>query len=306
VALGVGETSSCAVLSDGGVKCWGDNHYAELGLGDKVNRGDQAGQMGDNLPLISLGSGHTARAVAVGDAHVCALLDDFQVVCWGDNVYGQLGLEDNVTRGDGLNPLGGTTEPAPLGSLVHAVALSAAGDRTCALLDVGQIKCWGVNTYGELGLGMSDQSWGDLPGSMGDNLPSVDLGPGRTALAVACGEQHTCAILDDHSLKCWGRNDSGQLGLDDGVSRGIRPEDMGDNLTAVNLGRGRTVIAVAAGAAHTCAVLDNHEVKCWGLNADGELGLAGLDENRGDGAMGPMAVPAMEMGDNLPYVDPGP
>jgi alpha-tubulin suppressor-like RCC1 family protein len=304
--VAVGETSSCAVLAGGAVKCWGDNRYAELGVGDKVNRGDQPNQMGDNLPFITLGSGHTARAVAVGDAHVCALLDDFQVACWGDNVYGQLGLEDNVTRGDGSNPLGPTTEPASLGSLGHAVALSAAGDRTCALLDDGQVKCWGVNYYGELGLGYSDSSWGNLPGSMGDNLPSVNLGAGRTAIAVATGEQHTCAILDNHQLKCWGRNDDGQLGLDDTVSRGIKPEDMGDSLPAVDLGTGRTALAVAAGNAHTCALLDNHQVKCWGLNMDGELGLQGLDENRGDGVTGALATPAKEMGDNLPYVDLGP
>jgi alpha-tubulin suppressor-like RCC1 family protein len=306
VQVSVGETSSCAVLAGGAVKCWGDNRYAQLGIGNKINQGDQAGQMGDNLPFVTLGSGHTARAIAVGDAHVCALLDDFQIACWGDNVYGQLGLEDNVTRGDGLNPLRSTTEVTSLGSLNHAVALSAAGDRTCALLDNGQVKCWGVNYYGELGLGVSDGSWGDLPGSMGDNLPSVDLGAGRSALAVAAGEQHTCAILDDRSLKCWGRNDSGQLGLDDGLSRGIKPEDMGDSLPTVDLGTGRTALAVAAGAAHTCALLDNHQVKCWGLNADGELGLTGLDENRGDGAIGAMGIAAKEMGDNLPYVDLGP
>jgi len=306
VQVSVGQTSSCAVLAGGAVKCWGDNRYAQLGVGDKVNRGDQPNQMGDNLPFITLGSGHTARAVAVGDAHVCALLDDFQVACWGDNFHGQLGLEDNVTRGDGLNPLGPTTEVASLGSLGHAVALSAAGDRTCALLDSGQIKCWGHNTWGELGLGVSDDAWGILPGEMGDNLPTVDLGTGRTALAVATGEQHTCAILDDHSLKCWGRNDDGELGLDDAVSRGTKPEDMGDNLPTVDLGTGRTAIAVAAGAVHTCAVLDNHETKCWGMNYDGELGLDNLGEDRGDGVMGPLAVPAKEMGDNLPFVDLGP
>jgi hypothetical protein len=306
VQVAVGETSSCAVLTGGAVKCWGDNRYAQLGVGDKTNRGDQPGQMGDNLPFVTLGSGHTARAVAVGDAHSCALLDDFQVMCWGDNFHGQLGHEDNVTRGDGLNPLGMTTQVTPLGSLYHAVALSAAGDRTCALLDNGQIKCWGNNSYGELGLGVTDEAWGDLPGSMGDNLPFVDLGSGHSALAVVAGESHTCAILEDHSLKCWGRNDSGQLGLDDAMERGSLPGDMGDSLPKVDLGTGRTAIAVAAGAAHTCALLDNHQVKCWGLNMDGELGLPGLDENRGDGAAGPLGTPAKEMGDNLPAVDLGP
>jgi alpha-tubulin suppressor-like RCC1 family protein len=146
--------------------------------------------------------------------------------------------------------------------------------------------------------------WGDQPGEMGNNLRIVDLGSGRTALAVSAGETHTCALLDNHKVKCWGGNDMGQLGLDSTVGRGQSPADMGDNLPPVNLGTGRTALAIATGSWHTCAVLDTHQLKCWGTNTHGEIGQDDLNNNLGDGYVG--MTDLMEMGDQLPFVDLGP
>jgi alpha-tubulin suppressor-like RCC1 family protein len=129
---------------------------------------------------------------------------------------------------------------------------------------------------------------------MGDALPAVDLGPGRTATAVAAGFFHTCARLDDRRVKCWGNNGYGQLGLGDAVNRGDGPGEMGDALPAVDLGLGRTATAVAGGFGYTCALLDDRRLKCWGNNQFGQLGL-GDSLNRGD-------APG-EMGDALPAVD---
>ena len=97
------------------------------------------------------------------------------------------------------------------------------------------MKCWGQNLYGALGLG-DTQSRGARSGQMGDNLPAVDLGTGRFATAITAGMDYTCALLDDNSLKCWGRNTYGQLGRSDTQSVGKRPGQMGDNLPAVDLG----------------------------------------------------------------------
>lgn len=83
---------------------------------------------------------------------------------------------------------------------------------------------------------------------MGDALPFVDLGTNRTALSVAAGGERTCAILDDGSLKCWGRNAGGQLGLGDLDPRGVGPSQMGDLLPAVALGTGRTAVSLASSA----------------------------------------------------------
>jgi alpha-tubulin suppressor-like RCC1 family protein len=98
---------------------------------------------------------------------------------------------------------------------------------------------------------------------MGDNLPAVDLGAGKTASAIAAGYFHTCALLNDGSVKCWGHNVDGQLGLGDSSDRGDGPNEMGDNLPAVNLGAGKMVSAMAAGSLFTCALLNDSRVKCW-------------------------------------------
>ncbi|KAJ1480913.1 hypothetical protein T484DRAFT_2770569 [Baffinella frigidus] len=128
---------------------------------------------------------------------------------------------------------------------------------------------------------------------MGTNLASVDLGAGRTAVAVSAGSRHTCALLDDATVKCWGNNDAGQLGLGDNANRGDDANEMGANLPSVDLGAGRTAVAVSAGGKHTCALLNDTTVKCWGLNDNGQLGL-GDTSDRGDDAN--------EMGEHLPAV----
>ena len=96
---------------------------------------------------------------------------------------------------------------------------------------------------------------------MGANLPTVDLGPGHTAKAITTGNAHTCAILDDDTLKCWGRNTESELGLGDTANRGDGPGEMGANLPTVDLGPGRTTKAITAGESHTCALLDDDTVK---------------------------------------------
>ena len=136
------------------------------------------------------------------------------------------------------------------------------------------------------------------PTSTAGRLSPINLGTGITATAIASGNFHTCAILDNSSIKCWGRNDSGQLGIGDTGNRGDGPNpsgntEMGNNLPAVEVGAGRTARAITAGDSHTCALLDNFSVKCWGKNESGQLGL-GDNSTRGDGSN--------EMGDILPVI----
>ena len=103
-----------------------------------------------------------------------------------------------------------------------------------------------------------------MAGQMGDILPAVDLGTGRTATAIAAGGNHTCAILDTGAVKCWGENGSGQLGQGNTADRGDGPGEMGDDLAPIDLGTGRTATAIAAGAGHTCAVLDDGDDQVLG------------------------------------------
>jgi alpha-tubulin suppressor-like RCC1 family protein len=159
-------------------------------------------------------------------------------------------------------------------------------------LNDGSVKCWGENNYGQLGQGNTIQR-GDGSGEMGDALAPVNLGTGKTATAISAGGDHTCALLNDNSVKCWGNNAGGQLGLGDTNARGDGPDEMGDKLPPVNLGTGKTATAIAAGIGYTCALLNDGSVKCWGNNAGGQLGQGDTDR-RGDGPN--------EMGDKLPTV----
>ena len=101
---------------------------------------------------------------------------------------------------------------------------------------------------------------------MGDNLPAIDLGQGLVIAAVAAGYYHTCAVLGTGQVKCWGDNLDSKLGTVGPYRLGGAPGEMGDNLPFVNLGAGRTALAVAPGVGHTCALLDTHQIKCWGSN----------------------------------------
>ena len=127
---------------------------------------------------------------------------------------------------------------------------------------------------------------------MGNNLPYVNLGTGRTAQSVSVGDISACAILDNHELKCWGK----AIGYGDSLFRGHYPGSMGDNLPSIDLGSGRTAISVEVGYDSYCALLDNQRLKCWGVADRGQTGY-GDTISRGESEN--------QMGDNLPYVDFG-
>ncbi len=289
-AVSVGGTSTCALLDNAAVKCWGDNLNGQEGLGDTTRRGDDPGEMGDALPAVNLGTGRTATTISSGRSHVCAILDNGSVKCWGWNQYGQLGLGATDNRGDGAGEMGDNLPPVDLGTGRTAVAISSSFVNTCALLDNGRVKCWGFGGFAIPATGATDNR-GDGPGEMGDALPYVDLGTGRTAVAISTGDNFACALLDNGRVKCWGSNNAGQLGLGDMDTRGDAPGEMGDALPYLDLGTGRTATAVAAGNSQACARLDDGSIKCWGNNQSGALGL-GDSANRGD-------QPG-EMGDALP------
>ncbi len=286
---------TCAILDDGSVRCWGYNAYGQLGDGTTTNR---------NTPtaLSSWPSGRTAVAItADGGGHTCAILDDGSVRCWGWNDYGQLGDGTTTSR----------NTPTALSSWPSgrtAVAIIAGSYHTCAILDDGSVRCWGSNSDGQLGDGTTTDR----------NTPTTLSGwpSGRTAVAISAGYYHTCAILDDGSVRCWGWNDDGQLGdgtttdrntqqlvslrhldtpditaaahkttdnLDNGSVRCWGWNGYGQLGDGTNTDRntptalsswpsGRTAVAITAGSYHTCAILDDGSVRCWGYNNHGQLG----------------------------------
>jgi alpha-tubulin suppressor-like RCC1 family protein len=235
-AIAAGGHHTCALLSGGGVKCWGSNTSGELGDGTTIDR---------SIPVAVSGLASSAQAISAGAGHTCALLGGGGVECWGYNGFGQLG--------DGKHA--DSQSPAAVTGLSSGVqAISAGFFHTCALLTSGAVRCWGHNAAGELG-----------DGTITDRLTTVavsGLASGARAISAG-GVDHTCALLNTGAVECWGWNHYGQLG--DGTTT--------EHHTPVTVsGLASGVQAIATGYDHTCALLNTGRVKCWGYNHERELG----------------------------------
>ncbi len=296
--VAMGDRHSCAVLGDRSLKCWGYNGTGELGLGDLDTRGDNPKEMGTDLAAVRLPTGRTAKEVAVGYEHTCAILDDGTLRCWGFNSRGQLGAGDTRSRGGVAADLGDGLKVVDLGTGRTAKHVAAGGEHTCAILDNDDVKCWGSSSSGQLGYG-DFTTRGDGAGEMGDALRAVDLGPGRKAKAIGTGTQHTCALLDDDTVKCWGNAYFGQCGTGDINNRGDTAGEMGAALKAIDLGQGHKAKGIGVGINHTCVVLDNDELRCFGADFDGQLGPL-------PGGFTSWGWTVNQMGSNLASIDLGP
>ena len=244
ISLAFGHQHACGLLDTGAVKCWGRNNAGQLG----TSGGDK-----DTPQTINLGSGRTATSIYAGGHYTCAILDDASVKCWGQNDQGQLGIgsTSNTNTPTTINTLGsGRT----------AVSLATAFDSVCALLDDGSVKCWGSDFDGQLGNGGTNADLSSPPSS------AINLGTSRTAKAITGGEFHFCAILDDDSIKCWGQGTDGKLGT------GSTGDRSTPTSTSGSFASGRYAVAIDAGYDHTCVLLDNGDMTCWGSDADGQLG----------------------------------
>jgi hypothetical protein len=218
--------------------------------------------VGDGEAIASFGYvnlGGVAIKIAAGYEHTCTLMDTGKVRCWGRNNYGQLGYGNAVNIGDNEQPW--KAGDVQVGGTVKDIV--AGTNHTCALMDTGKVRCWGYNGNGELGYGHT--------GYIGDNeYPSTagDVNMGGTVLQLSASQHHTCALLDTGYVRCWGYNGYGQLGYG-------HTSPIGDNETPVNAGdvnTGGKVLQVAAGYAHTCALLSTGTIKCWGAGNNGRLG----------------------------------
>ena len=218
VEIHAGAIYTCAILEDRSVFCWGANEHGQLGPKDRG--------------VLDLG-GKKATALAAGESHACAIFEDASVKCWGLNEKGQLGVGDLRSRGASASDMGAALPTVDLGG-VGATVIAAGATHTCVILATGAVKCWGDSKYGQLGLG-DPAGRGGKPGDMA-NLPTVDL-DGKKATQLAAGAMHTCAFLEDATVKCWGNNLYGQLGIGDKQNRGDNAGEMGAALKSVDLGR---------------------------------------------------------------------
>jgi len=269
--IAAGQKHSCVILADGSVKCWGANNLGQLGQDNIINVGTAASPM-SGLSAIYLGTGRTATQIALGLSHTCAILDDGNVKCWGDNVNGKLGQGNTTPVGCGPGCITmANLAPINLGINVTATQIAAGASHTCAILNDGSVKCWGFNNNGQLGQS-NTTTVGDSPGSPVGGLPSIDLGLNATALQIADGGSHTCALLKNLTVRCWGWNSSGQLGQDNLTNVGYSAATSVASLTPINLGTNLSPVRIAVGAEHSCAIFNNGAVKCWGDNGYGQLG----------------------------------
>ena len=231
--VSAGGFHTCALLQNGSVKCWGDNNSGQLGNNMTTD---------SSTPFQVLGLGSEVSAISAGYQHACAIQNG-SVKCWGYNYYGQLG--DNTTTN--------SSTPVQVSGLDSGVsAISAGSHHTCALLQNGSVKCWGINNNGQLGDNTTTNS------STPVQVSGLDSG----VSAISAGSHHACALLQNGSVKCWGRNNQGQLG-DNTTNMSQTP------ISVVGFDSG--VSAISEGGNHTCAI-QNGSVKCWGSNSYGQLG----------------------------------
>lgn len=248
--VAVGESHSCGLSSGGALKCWGRNDLGQLGDGTSQNRTAPTA-----LPSLSSG----VAQMVLGLNHSCARTITGGVQCWGYNHAGQVG---NGSGGVGVTIASPT---AVFGLASGVVAIDAGGNHSCALTQSGGVKCWGMNEHGQLGVGSKSNQF----------QPTDVIGLTSSVAGISAGEEHTCALTQAGSVKCWGRNNYGQLG-DGGTTDSESPVDVA--------GLASGVVAISAGGGHTCAVLTSDEVLCWGRNDHGQLG-DGFTTNRNQPTM---------------------
>lgn len=235
VAVTAGKYHTCALLETGGVQCWGYNMYGQLGNDSQVDR---------PLPQDVMWLSSNIQAITAGENHTCALSNAGEVLCWGNNYEGQLGI--------------GTTEMQlvpvyTLGLEAGNVAIQAGMRYTCAITASGGAKCWGENWAGQLGDG----------GQLGQLLPVNVSGLPAAVTNLGAGDSHTCAVLATDGLMCWGSNSYGQIGNGENAMR-LQPVDV--------VGMTNGIRSIVSGGLHSCALTETGAVKCWGNNKYGQLG----------------------------------
>lgn len=264
VNLGAGRTASkiatglqhaCALLDNSTVKCWGDNAYGQIG--------NAASPTDARSPvLVSFSGGKTPDNIWAFGFNTCAHFTDNTAVCWGYNLHGEAG---NGTTTSPVNAPPSTM--LSFGSSRHPTKMVGSNSATCALLNDSTIQCWGddnQSTAGQLGYaGAGDKT---SPSGTGINLgvgrTAVDIAGGISSMTTATTEGHFCAALDDGTVKCWGRNSSGQIG--DGTTT-VR------NVPTATTSIGFNVVKIFASFRETCAMSSINNVRCWGRNTEGQL-----------------------------------
>lgn len=260
ISIAAGDAHACALLSTGSTKCWGSNSRGQLGDGTTVNSSTP-------VQVVGLTSG-VARLDAEGE-NTCALTEMGRALCWGANqTYGTGTITPDANTDGEPDPV---LAPAEVSGLsVNVAAIAIAGIRIdathyfshgCAVMQTGEVKCWGNNTNGELGTSATSPS-----------ATPVVVSLGVTAVALALGSYHSCAMTSAGGVKCWGINTSGQLG--NGTTVAVASGTIVDVI-----GASTGVEQIAAGRSTSCLVTSAGAVMCWGLNIYEIIKRSGTSSN---------------------------
>lgn len=257
--VAAGNDHTCGLYFDNTVYCWGDNTYAQLGIGEPVNNPFKTKPNPvDTTSGTSSLYGKTVTYIDVGDHHACAIDSTGGLHCWGNDVFGQLG---DATHGSKRYPViinGGSLA----GKTV--VAVSGGYHNTCAIDSTGSLSCWGQNVEGQMGKGTTDGA-----GVYYEEPQLVNGGSlaGKTVTKVAVGDGYVCAIDSTGGLHCWGYNGNGQVGINNTTTPQPTPLLINGGTLA-----GKTVIAVETSDYDTCALDSTAVLHCWGLDSAGAVG----------------------------------
>jgi alpha-tubulin suppressor-like RCC1 family protein len=289
--VAMGGSHTCALFGNSDVRCWGKNDHGQLGLGNTNNLGDD--EAITSVSPIKFPVGFKVKQIAAGFRHTCVLSDVGTVICWGNNLQGQLGYGDITKRG---NTPSTTPDQLPVinisTSKVKQIISGSAASHTCAILENDAVKCWGNNADGQLGLGNENNN-GDSPNEVEQNNP-IELGT-SVIKQLSIGENTTCALLQNTKLHCWGSDIFGKLGLNTNGSFG---DDFGEAPIQQTVPLS-SVTAISPGHFHSCVIV-NSKVQCWGASALGQLGYGNTDTN-----INPKAVGFVNLGTDVKQISTG-
>lgn len=239
--LALGAYHTCALTTDNKLICWGLNDNGQLGNGTNTNI------LSPNpaTPILTSITDMTA-----GIAHTCAIDVSGAVKCWGNGANYQLGLGSPASQN--------IPTMTSITSNAEKIVAGAFSNVTCAKMTDGLLKCWGNNTNGQLGIGTNTTQ---------PSIVNVTGLPEPSPLGVAVGQQAVCIIRNNGAgnVRCWGGGTSGQLG--NGLSTSQNMPSLSSDVIGLD-----GVVSIKGNSDHFCALTNTKELKCWGFNADSQLG----------------------------------
>jgi len=251
VEVTVGQVTACALMESGNIYCWGSGYYGKMGNGEPWNDD----YVNTEMRQVLLPEGQGGQTVSISGGHICTILDNGDVYCWGRGNQGQLGYGGTSNR----NIPAKVNLPGQRG----AIAISTGTFMTCAITTDGMGYCWGENDEGQLGNGTTNSRW---------MTPAEVLFPsGYTPVSISAGDDFACALMDNRKVMCWGENNDGRLG------QGPLSTDDETTPVWVSMEDSETAHFLDIGTKSACMILDSGETKCWGTNEEGQIGQGDTD-----------------------------